>query len=158
MLRISIPKIRRVFPAILLLCNFIPGQAVADGHLVGKKIADFTSKITSIQYLEDRNVLTIQGDASGPFGTVGGTATFMTNTGYGASGHYSSRGMTFRSDGRVVRYTSNGLWKSLTKEGESNHRWLIKTIGLNEDGARMFAVGIYELEPMTVKGEVYELD
>ena len=66
--------------------------------------------------------------------------------------------MTFRSDGRVVRYTSNGLWKSLTKEGEANHRWLIKTIGLNEDGARMFAVGIYELKTMTVKGEVYELD
>jgi len=139
----------------LLLC-LSANSAFAEGHaVVGKKIADFTAKVTSVTYLEDRNVLNLESDGDiGPYGTVGVTATFMSPVDEkGTTGAYSARGASFRPDGVVVSFSSHGVWKSL-----GGHRWEVKTIGFNTEGDRSLAVGVLELKSMSFKGSIYDLN
>ena len=139
----------------LLLC-FCANQVMADSHgVVGKKITDFSAKVTSVTYLEDRNVLNMQSDGDvGPFGTVGITSTFMNSIDAKQTvGAYSSRGVSFRADGTLVGIEGNGSWKSLGK-----HRWEVTSVGVSTEGKRTLAVGVVELATMSFKGSVYSLD
>jgi hypothetical protein len=141
--------------SVLLLC-FSVNQAIAESHgVVGKKITDFSAKVTSVTYLEDRNVLNMQSDGDvGPFGTVGITSTFMNAADAKQTvGAYSSRGVSFRADGTLVGITGNGSWKSLGK-----HRWEVTSVGVSSEGKRTLAVGVLELATMSFKGSVYSLD
>jgi hypothetical protein len=141
--------------SFLLICCSV-NQAIADSHgVIGEKITDFSATITSITYLEDRNVLNIQSDGEvGPYGTVGVTATFMHSVdAKRTTGAYSSRGISFRPDGTLVGITGQGAWRSLGK-----HRWEVKTIGISTEGKRSLAVGVVELATMSFKGSIYALD
>ena len=139
----------------LLFC-FSGTPVFADSHgLVGEKIADFSASVTTVSYLEDRNVLNLQSDSDiGKFGTVGVSATFMHPIDEkGSVGQYSALGVAFRPDGTLLEFTSQGAWKSL-----GGHRWEVKTIGLDTEGSRTYAVGVVELKTMSFKGSVYSLD
>ena len=130
-------------------------EEVSAGSKFQSRGSLFTAKVTSVTYLEDRNVLNLEGDGDvGPYGTVGVTATFMRPIDEkGTTGEYSALGATFRPDGKVVEFSSHGVWKSLGK-----HRWEIKTIGFNTEGERTIAVGVLELKSMTFKGSIYDLN
>jgi len=139
-----------------LLFVFSAAPVLAEGMAgVGEKLADFSAKVTSVNYLEDRNVLTIESDGDiGKYGTVGASVTFMPPVdAKGTVGPYSGKGMTFRPDGTTVGFTSHGVWKSL-----GGHRWQVNTIGLGTDGARTLAVGVLELKTMSFKGSIYGLN
>lgn len=131
-------------------------QAIADERsVVGKKVTDFAAKVTFVTYLEDRSVLNLQtfGDV-GPHSTVGVTATFLRPVdGKGSIGPYSSQRISFRTDGSTATLSSHGVWKTLGK-----HRWEVKAIGISSEGDAMLAVGVLELETMSFKGSVYDLD
>jgi hypothetical protein len=147
--------LRRILGMSCLLFCFSMSAAFADSHGIGEKISDFSASITSITYLEDRNVVNLQSDGDiGKYGTVGATAEFMAPVDEKAStGRYSARGTSFRPDGKLVDFTSQGVWSSL-----GDHRWKVKTIGLSSDGERTLAVGVIELKTMSFKGSVYKLD
>ena len=133
-----------------LLFVFFATSASAEGMAgVGEKISDFSAKVTSVNYMEGKNVLTMESDGdSGKYGTVGASATFMPPVdAQGMVGAYIGRGMSFCPDGTTVSFTSNGGWKSL---GE--HRWQVNTNGLGTDGGRTLAVGILALKTKTDKG------
>ena len=137
--------------SILLLClSANPGFADSTG-VVGTKIADFSAKVTSVTYLDDRTSLNMQSNGEvGPFGTVGLTATFMRPIDAKATtGQYMANARSFRPDGSVVDGKIQGAWKSLGK-----HRWEVKTIGVNTEGKRTFSVGVLELATMSFTGTV----
>lgn len=139
-----------------LVFVFSATSASAEGMAgVGEKISDFSAKVTSVNYMEGKNVLTMESDGDiGKYGTVGASATFMAPVdAKGMVGPYTGRGMSFRPDGTTVSFTSNGVWKSL-----GGHRWQVNTIGLGTDGGRTLAVGILELKTMTFKGSIYNLN
>ena len=143
---------------LLIFFLFVPASSVhaEDYPPLGEKINTFKAKVQSLEYLEDRNIATMQFKTKN--GTYGVTSTFMTDLDEGASGNYSSIGFAWKSDGTATRYTSRGLWKSLHKKGDANFRWLIKTIGLTEDGSRTYSVGVLKLNSMTLEGTTYALD
>lgn len=149
------PSFRRTLCMSCLLLCFSMSSAFADGHGLGEKISDFSASITSITYMEDRNVVNLQSDGDiGKYGTVGATAEFMAPVDEKAStGQYNARGVSFRPDGELVEFTSQGVWNSL-----GGHRWQVKTIGLGSDGERTLTVGVVELKTMSFKGSVYKLD
>ena len=138
----------------LLLC--LSAGVYAEGpSLVGSKISDFSFKVTSVTYLDDRTSLNMQSTADvGTFGTVGATGTFMSPIdAKGTTGPYMAKARAFRPDGTLMEAKIQGAWKSLGK-----HRWEVKTIGVNTEGKSTFSVGVVELATMSFTGSVYNLD
>lgn len=132
---------------------FAEGDGAAG--VVGSKIVDFSFKVTSVTYLDDRTSLNMQstGDVR-TFGTVGITGTFMNPIdAKGTTGQYMANASSFRPDGSLMNGKLQGAWKSLGK-----HRWQLKTIAVNTEGKSTFAVGVLELATMSYKGSVYSLD
>ncbi len=144
--------------SILLFCfSASPVFAESPGvaGVVGSKIADFSFKVSSVTYLDDRNVLNMQSTADvGRFGTVGVTGTFMKPIdAQGTTGQYMANATAFRPDGVLMSAKIQGAWKALGK-----HRWQVKTIGVNTEGKSTFSVGVVELATMSFNGSVYNLD
>ena len=139
-----------------LLFGLAAGPALADEHggVVGEKISDFASKVTSVTYLEGRNVVNLQTESDvATYGTVGSTAEFIApSRAKGTTGVYKTRGMAFRPDGATIGFTGHGAWKAL-----GDNRWSVTSIIVDDEGARNIAVATLELKTMMMKGSLYKL-
>ena len=124
-----------------------------------KKTGVVAGEIRSVQYHKDRVELEIHAPDSTPAGEkahVSFTATFWTDEAAGGAGRYEDRGGVYGGDGEATRFFSSGIWKRVTKKGDSNHRWTMKTLGVIGDGGTYFATGVFDQKTMTFKAEVYE--
>jgi hypothetical protein len=134
-------------------------SASADEHSGYKKTGTFTGEIRSAQYFKDRVELEIHAPDAKPVGEsahVGFTATLWTDEVSKGAGRYEDRGAVFLTNGTMNRFYSNGIWKRLTKAGESNHRWIMKTLGVLSDGGTYFATCIFDQKSMTSTCDVHE--
>lgn len=155
----STALIRLMFFGLLVVIGFgAPlSQAAAEGHGYGKKIADVTGTVDSVQHFPDKSVVSVHGQAD-PIGKLSFTATFNTSRVYGGNGHYSAEGRMYTVEGRSIPFFDNGIWKSLATKGQPEHKWLVKTILLDIDGKRSIGIGTFDLETRSVSAKIYELD
>ena len=144
---------------IFILSLFGSATIVAEESEGYKKTGTVNGAIRSVQYFKDRVELEIHAPDAMPGGEkahVAFTATFWLDEVANGAGRYEDRGAVFQSNGKTNSFYSNGVWKRLTKAGESNHRWIMKTLGVLSDGATYFATGIFDQKSMTFEANVHE--
>jgi hypothetical protein len=148
------------FWAVVAMGLFCCLPVIADEHGGYKKTGTVNGEIRSAQYFKDRVELEIYAPDAMPIGEkahVGFTATLWTDeVSKGGAGRYQDRGAVLLTNGTINRFYSNGIWKRLTQAGESNHRWIMKTLGVLSDGGTYFATCIFDQKSMTSTCDVHE--
>lgn len=96
---------------------------------LGKKIGDFSFKMTSVSYGGEDAIVEINCDGTADgFGTVLGTLTLCGEPG-GKSGPARWRGDGFLESGEVVQAVGSGTWEELGK-----HQWRTRMVISVSDG------------------------
>ena len=120
---------------------------------IGKKIANYTGKVTSFTMSEAGGAVNVEADA-GDFGTILYTTTFGPPVdAAGETGAVTVRGQGFLPDGSALPVTGGGTWRKI-----GTHKFELKVINQSADGQRYFVTEVGELATRSAKGAIYELD
>lgn len=119
----------------------------------GNAAATFSMKSTSQTHLPGPAGSTLiqtnfEGTATGGFGTITGTATFV---GGGKGGTVGYIGIAYQENGEVLNTSGTG-----TYESSGSHRWRTQSILHNSDGSAFYSEGEIDLATRTWSGTVYE--
>ena len=120
---------------------------------IGKKLADYTGKVTSFTMSEAGGTANVEADA-GDFGTILYTTTFgpPVDTA-GDTEAVSVIGQRFLPDGSTLPVTGGGTWRKI-----GTHKFELKVINQSADGQRYFVIEVGGLATRSPKGTIYELD
>jgi hypothetical protein len=118
----------------------------------GKELADFSMNLTTITFspgpggsvLNEGN---FEGTATGGFGTVAGTATFVG----GKSGTFSYCGTAWLDSGDELTSTGSGSYESSGK-----HHWQTQGVLQLSDGSTVVSEGEIDLAERSWTGKVSE--
>ena len=84
-------------------------------------------------------------------GEVMATFTFVSD------GTISGDGLSFQAKGKVSKFSVNGAWTTIEEDGNNTHRWLVKDMGIDAEGNKIFGVWTLDLASMTANGTIYDL-
>jgi len=118
----------------------------------GKEVGEFSMNLTTITFSPGPagsvlNEANFEGTATGGFGTVAGTATFVG----GKSGTFSYCGAAWMDSGDEVTFTGSGSYESTGK-----HHWETRAILEVSDGNTMVSEGKLDLASRSWSGKVSE--
>jgi hypothetical protein len=118
----------------------------------GKQLAEFSMKSTSITYLPGPAgsrlaQANFEGTATGGFGTVAGTATFVGSK----SGTLSYCGAAYLENGNELSASGSGSFESTGK-----HHWHTQAILHLSDGSALLSEGEIDLAKRSWTGKVSE--
>jgi hypothetical protein len=119
----------------------------------GQEIATFSMKSTSVTYTPGPAGSTLtqtnfEGTATGGFGTIAGTASFV---GGGAGGSMSYCGAAYQDNGELLNAQGTGSYES-----SGNHRWRTQAVLRLSDGNALYSEGEIDLATRAWTGKVFE--
>jgi hypothetical protein len=119
----------------------------------GKELATFSMTSTSVTYTPGPGGSTItqtnfEGTATGGFGTIAGTATFV---GGGKGGSLGYCGAAYMDNGDLLNSNGSGSYES-----SGTHHWKTQSVLQLSDGSALYSEGEIDLATRAWTGKVYE--